>query len=199
MDDDSPDGTAETVRRSCTGDDEVKVIARRNNRGLANSIREGIEKSSGAYILVMDSDGNHRAEDAAMMFNVNKHADIVTGSRFIYGGGMPNRFRYFLSYLYNIFIRCTLATRVNDNLSGFFCIKREKVMALDFDKIFWGYGDYFLRLLLLVQRQRFKLIEVPVLYGERMGGSSKTGFLSVFVRYTGEVFKLIWLRALKRW
>jgi dolichol-phosphate mannosyltransferase len=104
-----------------------------------------------------------------------------------------------LSYAYNLFMRLVLGTRMDDNLSGLFAIKRAALFKLDFDKIFWGYGDYFFRLLLLSQRQRFTHMQVPVFYGERTAGDSKTRFLSVFLKYTREVVRLIFLRATKQW
>ena len=199
VDDNSPDGTAQRVREAFADDEEVRLIVRCENRGLANSIREGIESASGEVIVVMDSDGNHRPEDIPTLLHVVDNVDIVVGSRFIYGGGMSNRLRYYLSYLFNIFIRLATGTRLDDNLSGFFSIHREKLLALDFDKIFWGYGDYFFRLLLLCQRRGFKLVEVPVFYGERKHDISKTGFFRIFARYTGEVLRLVLLRLLNKW
>ena len=199
VDDDSPDGTAQLVRDAFADDGEVRLIVRHENRGLANSIREGIESTSGEMIVVIDSDGNHQPEDVVTLLHVTNHVDIVVGSRFIYGGGMTNLFHYYLSYLFNIFIRLATGSRLDDNLSGFFSIHRKKLFALDFDKIFWGYGDYFFRLLLLCQRHGFRLVEIPVFYGERKHGISKTNFFLVFVRYTGEILRIVLLRLLNKW
>jgi dolichol-phosphate mannosyltransferase len=199
VDDQSPDGTAGIVATAFAEDPGVRVIVRRKNPGLAYSIREGIERSTGAIILVMDTDFNHKPTDATLLFQVAQYVDLVIGSRFTFGGGMSNLLRYYLSYLYNIFLRLTLGTRLDDNLSGLFAIKRERMFQLDFDKIFWGYGDYFFRLLLLSQRAGFLHIEVPVYYGERLGGESKTRFVGIFAKYTREVFYLIVLKALGRW
>jgi dolichol-phosphate mannosyltransferase len=199
VDDQSPDGTGEIVAAAFAEDPGVRVIVRRKNPGLAYSIREGIEHSTGDIILVMDTDFNHKPKDAVLLFQVAQYADLVIGSRFTFGGGMSNLPRYYLSYLYNIFLRLTLGTRLDDNLSGLFAIRRERICELDFDKIFWGYGDYFFRLLLLSQRAGFLHIEVPVFYGERLGGESKTRFVGIFAKYTREVFYLIVLKALGRW
>ena len=174
MDDRSTDGTAEAVTDAFTDDLAIRLTVRNRNPGLAYSIREGIERSSGTIIVVMDTDFNHKPSDALLLFQVAQHVDLAIGSRFTFGGGMPSIRRYYLSYLYNLFLRLTLGTRMDENLSGFFAIKRRPLFDLDFDKIFWGYGDYFFRLLLLSQRKRFLHVELPVLYGERLGGISKT-------------------------
>jgi dolichol-phosphate mannosyltransferase len=199
IDDQSPDGTGSAVAAAFADDPGVRVTVRRKNPGLAYSIREGIERSTGAIVLVMDSDFNHKPADAVLLFQVAQYVDLVIGSRFIVGGGMSSLLRYYLSYFYNIFLRATLGTRLDDNLSGLFAIKRERIFELDFDKIFWGYGDYFFRLLLLSQRAGFLHVEVPVFYGNRLGGESKTRFLGIFARYTREVFYLIALKVLGRW
>ena len=180
-------------------DPGVRVTVRRKHPGLAYSVREGIERSTGAIVVVMDSDFNHKPADAVLLFQVARYVDLVIGSRFIVGGGMSSLLRYYLSYFYNIFLRAALGTRLDDNLSGLFAIKRDRMFELDFDKIFWGYGDYFFRLLLLSQRAGFLHVQVPVFYGERLGGESKTRFLGIFARYTREVFYLIALKVLGQW
>lgn len=199
VDDSSPDGTAAAVRSAFEADDGVKVIDRRTNPGLAFSIRDGIERSTGEIILVMDTDFNHLPKDAVLIYKVAQLVDLGIGSRFVFGGGMSNRLRYYLSYLYNIFMRLLLGTRMDDNLSGLFAIKRAALFKLDFDKIFWGYGDYFFRLLLLSQRAHLTHVQVPIFYGERMGGESKTRFFNIFLKYTREVLRLVYLKAMKRW
>jgi len=199
VDDRSPDGTSEVARAAFADDGSIVIIDRNAPAGLAFSIREGIEKSHGNVILVMDTDFNHQPKDAVLIYKVAQLVDLGIGSRFIFGGGMSNRLRYFLSYTYNLFMRLALGTRMDDNLSGLFAIKRAALFKLDFDKIFWGYGDYFFRLLLLSQRQRFTHVQVPIFYGERIAGDSKTRFLPVFLKYTREVVRLIFLRATKQW
>lgn len=199
VDDASPDGTAEAVRQAFADDSRIRVIVRAVNRGLAWSIREGIERSSGEVVVVMDTDFDHPPECVPLLYNIARHVDLVVGSRFAFGGGMPSNARYVLSYCYNLFMRLTLGTRINDNLSGLFAIRREALEKLEFDKIFWGFGDYFFRLLLLSQRHGLSHVEVPVMYGERTDGASKTGLLAIFAIYTREIFRLMYLRVRGKW
>jgi dolichol-phosphate mannosyltransferase len=123
IDDQSPDGTGSVVMAVFADDPGVRVTIRRKSAGLAYSIREGIECSTGAIILVMDADFNHKPADAVLLFQVAQYVDLVIGSRFIVGGGMSSLQRYYLSYFYNIFLRASLGTRLDDNLSGLFAIK----------------------------------------------------------------------------
>ena len=69
--------------------------------------------------------------------------------------------RYYASYLYNLFMRAVLGTRIDDNLTGFFAAPRAALFTLEFDKIFFGYGDYFFRLLLKSQERGFRHVQIP--------------------------------------
>ncbi len=199
VDDNSPDGTADLVRTHFKDDSRVAVIVRTVNRGLANSIRTGIEQAQGAIVLVMDTDFNHPPEFGPQLVEACKNADFATGSRFIAGGGMPNLLRYALSYVYNIFMRVLLLSRLTDHLSGVFAARSEVLRRLDFDKIFWGYGDYFFRLLVMAENRGFRIVERPVLYGVRPGGQPKTRFMGIFVQYTRELLKLVYWRLAGKW
>lgn len=199
VDDNSPDGTAELVRRKFAEDPRIRLIVRSTNRGLANSVREGIEAATGKIVVVMDTDFNHSPDDVPLMCHIAERVDMVVGSRFIFGGGMPNRSRYFASYVYNLFMRLVLGTRMDDNLSGFFAAPKASLSQLDFNKIFFGYGDYFFRLLLKSQERRFRHVQVPVLYGVRRAGVAKTRIFGIFLEYTREVLRVVWMKATGRW
>ena len=199
VDDNSPDGTGAAVAEAFGDDAGVRLLTRTRNPGLALSIRHGLEQCTGAVAVVMDTDFNHRPVDAVLLAEIGRSVDLAVGSRFIFGGGMTNKFRYRTSFLYNIFLRYTLGTRLDENLSGLFAIRRGALAELDFDKIFWGFGDYFFRLLLLSQRAGLLHVEVPVRYGDRLTGESKTRVWKMLVDYTWEVGRLLAWKARGRW
>jgi dolichol-phosphate mannosyltransferase len=187
VDDDSPDGTAEVASQAAAG---VSVIVRKGERGLATAVRRGIEESHGEVVVVMDTDFNHQPEMIPQMVDFLRYYDLVTGSRFTVGGGMEERGRYRLSFLFNFFCRMLLGTKLQDHLSGFFAARRETILALDLDEIFAGYGDYFIRLLVESLARGSTVLEVPVYYRARSHGESKTKFLGTLVQYTRAVIRL---------
>jgi len=189
VDDSSPDGTAMAVRERFGDNPRVRVIVR-TERGLATAIKHGILNSFGEIIVVMDTDFNHDPKMIPQMVKFLEYYDIIIGSRFVMAGGMEDRTRYFLSFLYNLFIRLLFRTQVQDNLSGFFSIYREKLMEMDLDHIFYGYGDYFIRLLITAWRKNLNMLEVPVFYRLRLHGHSKTQAIRVFWQYTRSVLRL---------
>jgi dolichol-phosphate mannosyltransferase len=203
MDDNSPDGTADVLRRryllgpTCTEETQIdlctiRLHVRTSDKGLARAIRCGIEQAQARTLVVMDTDFNHDPAMIPQMVDLLRYYDLVVGSRFVMRGGMEDVTRYRLSFLYNMFIRLLFHTQIQDHLSGFFAVRRERLFQLDarFDKIFFGYGDYFIRLLLVAWRSNWKILEVPVFYILRRHGASKTGFWPIFRDYTRAVLRL---------
>jgi dolichol-phosphate mannosyltransferase len=189
VDDLSPDGTYERAAE-IAGTDPRILVHRRDGRGLAGAIRYGIERSRGTSVVVMDSDYNHDPARVLELVRLLDFYDLVIGSRFVMGGGMSNRTRYYLSFVYNLFVRTTLRTQVQDNLSGFFAIRRELLDMIPADRVFRGYGDYFIRLLLHAYRADWRLLEVPVVYRERPAGQSKSRLFRMMAGYTRTVLEL---------
>jgi dolichol-phosphate mannosyltransferase len=159
---------------------------------LAKAIRRGLELARGSTLVVMDTDFNHDPAMIPQMVDLLRYYDLVIGSRFVMRGGMEDSLRYQLSFAYNIFIRALFRTQIQDNLSGFFAVRRERLFQLTaiFSKIFYGYGDYFIRLLFVAWRRDWKILEVPVFYILRRHGDSKTGFWRIFRDYTSAVIRL---------
>jgi len=190
VDDNSPDGTHEAITNLKEKIPQLNLIVRKVDRGFANSIRDGILAAKGEYIAVMDSDGNHKPEYLPFMIENMKYYDCVTASRFQYGGTMDSRSRHHLSWIFNVFVRICTSGMITDSLYGYFIIKRENIISLDFKKIFWGYGDYCIRLFFYLQRDRLKILQFPAINGERFYGEGNSKMVRVFIKYFKEVVKL---------
>lgn len=194
VDDNSMDGTADVVRaRANRANSTVRLFVRTTERGLATAIRHGIEQSQGDVIVVMDTDFNHDPRMIPQMVELLKYYDLVVGSRFVRGGGMEDAGRYRLSFAYNLFVRLALRMQIQDNLSGFFAMRRDRLLALDTADIFRGYGEFFVRLLFLAGQRGDTMVEVPVFYVLRRHGDSKSRFGSMLIQYSRCVLAL-WLR-----
>ena len=90
VDDDSPDGTADTVRALAQCDRRVRVIQRIGRRGLASACVEGILSSSAPYAAVMDADLQHDETLLPQMLQRLKDGglDLVVASRYVEGGSV---------------------------------------------------------------------------------------------------------------
>ena len=188
VDDNSPDGTYQTVVDQHYA--YVKAILRTEDRGLANSIRCGLENAAGAIFVIMDSDFNHQPHYLPIMIEALSFYDCVSASRFLYGGAMDSRTRHLLSWIFNIFVRIMTGGQITDSLYGFLAIKRDVIERCNYDDIFWGYGDYCIRLLYYLQQYGVNILQIPAVNGRRQAGEGNRRFFWVFWQYFREVIKL---------
>ena len=188
-DDNSPDGTYQALVDLNKG--YLKPILRTEDRGFAKSIRCGIENSNGDIIIVMDSDFNHQPKYLPFMIDAVQHYDCVSASRFVYGGQMNSRTRHYLSWIFNIFTRALTGGKVTDSLYGYFAINRDVIELVDYDKVFFGYGDYCIRLYFYLQKDNISMLQFPAVNGERVAGEGNSNFIKVFRQYFIAVLKLV--------
>ena len=190
VDDNSPDGTYLYCKKEFEKNNQIKLILRQNNRGLANSIRDGIKASKGKNIIIMDTDLSHDPKLITQIINLNKDYDIVSCSRYCKGGSMGNKFHYYCSFSYNLLLKFILSTQIKDNTGGYFCIKKSTLDLLPFEKIFYGYGEYFFRLLYFAKMKKKSIIEIPTIYNQRSYGKSKSNFFILLFKYFFAAIKL---------
>jgi dolichol-phosphate mannosyltransferase len=190
VDDNSPDGTYAIAREAFRDVAQVVVMLRTTDRGFARSIRAGIERASGDRILVMDTDFTHDPAEIPRLLHVGELYDIVSGSRFCPGGNMQDIRHYVASMVYNWILRIVLRTQVQDNLGGYFTMRKTQLLRLPLDEIFVGYGEYFFRLLYHAQRQGMSIVEIPAVYRSRTAGTSKSRFGKLLMTYTAAAIRL---------
>lgn len=189
IDDNSPDDTTTFIRQKNLP--FVRPILRTSDRSLAKSIRRGLEEAKGNILIVMDSDFNHQPFYLPMMIHNLDFYDCVSASRFMDGGKMDEKWRYYCSWIFNIWIRMMTKKKITDSLYGYFSIKRNILEKLDYDKIFWGYGDYCIRLMFYLQQMKAKILEFPAENGKRLAGTGNKLLLKVFFQYSYATINLV--------
>ncbi|MCK9203435.1 MAG: glycosyltransferase [Bacteroidales bacterium] len=199
VDDMSPDGTHDAIIKEFSDNPRVIPILRKNEKGLATAILHGIRYSTGNKIVIMDTDFNHPPNLIPLLVKITDYFDIAIGSRYVIGGGMEtSKLRFIGSKVFNKFIHYMLGVRTTDNLSGYFAFNKEILDKVDAGSIFYGYGDYFIRFLYVMQKQNKFILEIPVTYKDRKGGLSKTNLKAELIRYTCTVLKIrfgIWTKS----
>jgi dolichol-phosphate mannosyltransferase len=190
VDDNSPDNTYGLVRETFQANPKVVPVLRTVDKGFAKSIREGIERASGERIVVLDTDFTHDPAEIPRLLHVGEVYDIVSGSRFCPGGNMQDTRHYIASMVYNWLLRVVLRTQVQDNLGGYFTMSREQILRLPLDRIFYGYGEYFFRLIHHAQRQGMSIVEIPAVYRTRKAGTSNSKFGKLLFTYTMAAIRL---------
>lgn len=165
----------------------IKVIYRADKYGLMSAILQGIQDSSGEYILVMDADLSHSPEVIPIMIDEiqNSDYDIIIGSRYVKGGsiiGWPFR-RRVISIGATKIAQHGLKIKVKDPMSGFFICKRHVLRNIDINT-----AGYKILLELLVKKPGINAKEIPYSFVNRKLGKSKMD-LSVIIDY----LKAVWI------
>jgi dolichol-phosphate mannosyltransferase len=189
IDDNSADGTAE-LAASLSEKYPVKVTVRKNKRGLASAVVDGLSQVSGEVIAVMDADLQHPPEVITDLLNeIENGADIVVASRYVEGGGcqgwsltrrLISKGAIFLAHL------LLPATRqVGDPMSGFFMFNKGVVQDAELKPT--GY-KILLEILMLGKFQN--VAEVPYTFITRERGKSKLNARQQ-VDYLKHIFSLM--------
>src|ERR1700723_1776636 len=131
VDDDSRDGTEEMIQRLNLP--WVSLIVRTTDRGLSTAVLEGLKRTSGDIIVVMDADLSHPPEAIPRMLEeLHNGSDFVVGSRYVEGGVTHDDWgllRWLNSRLATLLARPF--TSIKDPMSGFFALRRETFARAD--------------------------------------------------------------------
>lgn len=190
VDDNSPDNTGQECLRKFKNDKSLKVFLNKERTGFAKSILKGIKNSTKNKVIVMDTDFTHDPILIPKMLRLSSEYNIIIGSRYCAGGYMEDHVHSKLSYFYNLLLKIILKTQVQDNLGGYFCISKKMLNRLPQKRIFYGYGEYFFRLLFYGLKINFTILEIPAIYKKRVKGKSKSNFIYMFYKYFIEALKL---------
>ncbi len=173
IDDNSADGTADLVR-SLSSQYPAKVVVRKDKRGLASAVIDGLGYVSSRTVVVMDADLQHPPEVIpALVREIMGGADIVTASRYCPGGSCPQDWgvvRKLLSRGAIMLAHALLpATRKSsDPMSGFFAFNQDVVDGAQLNPI-----GYKILLEVLMEGKFQRAAEVPYHFDTRSGGESK--------------------------
>ncbi len=128
VDDDSGDGTVEVCEKLAESL-PVRLLVRRDERGLATAALLGLKEARGEVLLVMDADHSHPPEKIGDLYrSVSDEGgfDIAVGSRYVAGGNIEEGWGWhrWLNSVVAKWLSLGL-TRIHDPMAGFFAIRRE--------------------------------------------------------------------------
>ena len=199
VEDNSPDGTAEIVRRlQKEFPEQLFMIERKGKLGLGTAYIAGfkwsIEKKYD-YIFEMDADFSHNPNDLPRLYKAchEDGGDVAIGSRYISGVNVVNwpMGRVLMSYFASKYVRIITGIPVHDTTAGFKCYRREVLETLNLDKVkFKGYA-FQIEMKFTAYKCGFKIIEVPVIFINRELGTSKMNS-SIFGEAVFGVIRLKW-------
>ena len=186
VDDYSDDGTEQLIKDF---DQEwIKLVIRKEDRGLSSAVIRGLQEASTEYCVVMDADGSHPASAIpAMVQAIQEGADFAVGSRYVLGGTTEDGWgmlRWLNSKIATLMARPF--TKVLDPMSGFLAFRKTTFeQAKELNPV-----GYKIGLELIVKCGCKQVSEVPIHFSTRQLGQSKLT-LGVQFEYLQHVIRLL--------
>lgn len=181
VDDGSPDGTAELVKGMMElYPERVFLIEREGKLGLGTAYITGFKwalERDYEYIFEMDADFSHDPNDVPRLYEAcaNWGYDLSIGSRYVTGVNVVNwpMGRVLMSYFASKYVRFITRLPVHDTTAGFNCYRRKVLETIDLDNIrFKGYA-FQIEMKFTTHKCGFRIKEVPVIFVNRVLGTSK--------------------------
>ena len=181
VDDNSPDGTADIVKRLMREHPgRVHILEREGKLGLGTAyiagFKWGLERGYDV-ISEMDADFSHPPEKLLELYKaiVEEGYDVAIGSRYISGVNVVNWpiGRVLMSYYASAYVRFVTGLKVMDTTAGFVSYRRDVLEKIGLDEIkMKGYG-FQVEMKFKAWKCGFKIKEVPIIFTDRRVGQSK--------------------------
>jgi len=199
IEDGSPDGTADIVRR-LQGEfpERLFMVERSGKQGLGTAyicgFKWGLEHGYD-YIFEMDADFSHAPADLPRLYAAcaDEGYDLAIGSRYVSGVNVVNwpMGRVLMSYYASRYVQFVTRIPVRDTTAGFKCYRRSVLETIDLDHIrFKGYA-FQIEMKYTTWKCGFRIKEVPVVFVNRELGTSKMNS-SIFGEAVLGVLRLRW-------
>ncbi|NDP21593.1 MAG: polyprenol monophosphomannose synthase [Paludibacter sp.] len=181
IEDGSPDGTANIIKKLQTEfPAQLFMVERKGKLGLGTAYIAGFKwalEHKYEFIFEMDADFSHNPEDLNKLYDAcaNQGADVAIGSRYVTGVNVVNWpiGRVLMSYFASKYVRFVTGMSIADTTAGFKCYRREVLETIDLDKIrFKGYA-FQIEMKFTAFMCGFTLKEVPIIFINRVLGTSK--------------------------
>lgn len=187
VDDNSPDGTAKLVED--LNDPFVKLLKRERKSGLGTAYVAGFRyaiKNNYDYVFEMDADFSHDPKYLKIFIEkILEGYDLVIGSRYVNGVSVlnwPIR-RLILSYMASVYTRMVTGLKVMDTTAGFMCYRISSLKQINLEEVKSNGYSFQIEMKFKFFKRGFKIIEVPILFIDRLEGESKMSRKVVYEAY----------------
>ena len=180
IDDASPDGTGQVVRKAMKNYSNLFMIERDQKLGIGTAYVAGFNFAlhrNFNYIFGMDCDFSHNPEDVKHLLKAAMDHDLVIGSRYISGGKVINwpLARLLLSRIASSYSRFVTSIPLYDTTGGFKCFTRKTLEAVNLESLISKGYIFQLELNYIIWTSGMNIREIPIVFYERKKGKSKMG------------------------
>ena len=159
----------------------IHLVERKGKLGLGTAYIAGfkwaLDHPQYEYIFEMDADFSHNPDSLPDLYKAvsREGADVAVGSRYVTGVNVVNwpMGRVIMSYYASVYVRMVTGLDVHDTTAGFVCYRRRVLETIELDKIrFKGYA-FQIEMKFTAEKCGFKIVEVPIVFVNRVLGTSK--------------------------
>ena len=192
VDDNSPDGTGEKVKKLQTEYKNLFLETRPKKSGLGTAYIFGFKwalEKKYDNIIQMDADLSHNPKDLPRMVNNLQKYDLVIGSRYINGISVVNwpLRRLMLSYGANAYSRVITGMPIMDGTGGFKAWKSSVLSSIDLDSVKSQGYSFQIEMNFRAWVKKFNIKEIPIIFSDRTIGQSKMSKTIVY-----EAIFMVW-------
>ena len=186
VDDGSPDGTGDLVRERMLKDPRLTVMSRPGKLGLGTAYMAGFAyglQHEYSCVTTMDADFSHPPDRLpALVMAVDGGAHLAVGSRYVPGGGIRGWGigRRLLSASANLVARQLLRLRTHDCTGGFRCYGLRRLQFIVTQPLRSSGYSALIELLTRCERAGLSIVEVPIIFTDRVRGQSKISRQEIF-------------------
>jgi dolichol-phosphate mannosyltransferase len=186
IDDNSPDGTAEIVRKTGGFGKRLNLIVREKKNGRGGAVLDGFryglkDKKHYSYFFEMDADFSHSPDEIPRFLEKIQDCDLVIGSRYRSGSkiiGWPITRKVF-SKLANIYARCLLRIPITDYTNGYRLYRRAVLENLEYKAIEASGYIVLSEVAFQIHLAGYRIGEVPTVFVNRRRGLSNLSFSEI--------------------
>jgi dolichol-phosphate mannosyltransferase len=207
IDDNSPDGTADVVKRlQKEYPVRLHLLEREGKLGLGTAYITGFKwalDNDYEFIFEMDADFSHNPDDLVRLHKAcHNGADLAVGSRYITGVNVVNwpMNRILISYFASRYVRLITRMKIKDSTAGFVCYHKEVLETINLEEIrFKGYA-FQIEMKFNAWKHGFNIVEVPIIFTDRQEGKSKMSGKIVYEAVWGVITMKVgsWFRSYKK-
>ena len=177
IDDNSPDGTSEEIKKLQNSFKNLFLIKRSGKLGLDSAHKEAYEfalKNNYDLLITMDADLSHDPNEIGNFIKNLDEYPVVLGSRYISGGQclMTGR-RLIFSKYGNLIIKFVFQVDCSEFTTSYRGFNLKKLNNFHLNLIKTKGYSFFMGTVHEIFKQKFKVKEIPIIFKDRKKGHSK--------------------------
>lgn len=194
VDDNSPDGTYDIVKRLQSAYKNLHLVVREKKSGIAKAYIDGFNygiQKGYEYFLQIDADFSHNPIYIDSFLELLADYDCVIGSRNVKGGGVEGWgiIRNIISKGGSLYSRIILGLDIKDLTGGFNAYSKNAIEKIGLDSIISEGYCYQVEMKYKAFKHNLKIKEFPIIFTDRQRGESKMS-LKIALEAFYKIFKI---------